>query len=108
MDMHSKLPHLITHWPREFDASGQFTFNAPDVMAGRWNGISEQFVDGQGTESLSKAKVTLEADVSEGDFLYWGESDAGDPRNVPGAEEVRRFIKVPDLRSNDFLRRAFL
>lgn len=104
-----KLHHEITVWRQTVGDYGAIDYERDDEpMAGRWNETSELFMDANGREVVSRAKVILEGDVTVGDYLYWGTSTADDPREVSGAFKVRRFQRTPDLNAVQFLRTAFL
>jgi hypothetical protein len=74
----------------------------------RWEDKVEQFRDKSGQETVSRSKVFLAQDVSMDGYLFLGDSSVADPRDVPGANEIRALSKIPDLRSATALRVAYL
>jgi len=98
----------ITLWVASPDEFGGFTFSAPQALMGRWEERAELYIDSKGQEAVSKAVVFLSADVTVGDFLYHGESVAADPMQLAGAQQIKQFAKVPDLRNLKNTRMAYL
>ena len=102
------FPQQITYWPTVRTAYG-FSFEEPQVIAGRWEDKAELFINEEGETSTSRAVVYLHSlDVKVGDYLALVESVASDPTGVAGAYRVRSFSKVPNLRANTFLRKAIM
>ncbi len=106
----------IVYWasptPGKF---GTFAYTAPVEITGRWEDRQVLFLDKEGKEITSKSIVYLGQDVDLGGFLYLGTLasiasaiDETHPKNVDGAEEIRGFTKIPNLRATDFERRAFI
>lgn len=107
------LNQIAVYWERlSPDGLGGYTWEDPVEIAVRWENTIEKYVDLNGTERRSQAKVFLDQDVSEGDYLYLGDLDgitsSSLPGNTKGAFQVRRFDKIPDLSGTEFLRRAWL
>ena len=103
-------PQDITHWPTlTKDGLGGFTFAAPVLLKGRWEDKQELFRDKNGEEVLSEAWVYLETDIVIGDYIAENDqTGTPDPTTLQDAHQVRQFIKIPDLRQNDFERKAML
>ena len=83
----------------------------------RWEDKSEQYLDAQGTTRTSSAVVYVPAlpgpaEIVVGGYLWLGvRADLTDevyPRNNPGAGEVMRFEKIPNLKATEFLRTVYL
>jgi hypothetical protein len=83
----------------------------------RWEDKNEEFLDAAGTTRHSNAVVYCPvlpggSEVAVGGFLWLGNrndlTDEAVPRDNPGAYEVRRFDKLPNLRATEFLRTAYL
>jgi len=111
--MNFELNQTAVYWERLTpDGLGGWTWEDPVEIAVRWESIVEKYTDVNGVERRSQAKVFLEQDISEGDYLYLGDLDditSGSlPGNTKGAFQVRRFDKIPDLAGTEFLRRAWL
>lgn len=106
----------IVYWASPSpDKYGGFTYTVPVDIIGRWEDRQEVFFDKEGKELKSKSIVYLGQDVDLGGFLYLGalsdiasSIDETHPRNVDGAEEIRGFSKIPNIKATDFERRAFI
>lgn len=101
---------LITYWAvtgeNEYGAS---SFGAPVLLLGRWEESSQQFRTPQGDDSVSKAVVWVPQDVTIDGYLALDNQTAfSSPDLVNGAEQIRQFTKVPDLRNASSERRAYL
>ena len=98
----------VTHWAATPGDFGSFIFAAPVTVKGRWEEKSELFRTPEGEEEVSKSIVLLACDVNVDDYLFLGESDVADPTSISDTHQVRQFMKTPDLRSVEYLRRAIL
>lgn len=98
----------ITHWEATPSGYGGFDFLPPVSVKGRWQDSIELLRSDSGDSFSSRAKVGLDTDVTEGDYLFLGVSAEADPANVDGAFRVMRFDKTPDLRSIKHRRVAYL
>lgn len=103
-------PQDITVWqPGVNDGFGGFTFPAPTLIKGRWEDKQELFRDAKGEEVLSEAIVYVDTDIVVGTYIAEGDQTAtADPTTLQDAHQVRQFMKIPDLRQNDFERKAML
>lgn len=110
MGLRRKLNDTATTWSVTSDGFGGFTFGSPVTIRCRWEDKSELFRDPTGDEVVSNAVVFLESDVVVGDYLYHGTSTEADPVAAHGslAQRIKQFNKIPDLRSVEQLRKAFL
>ena len=114
------LKQTAVYWPltsidsagTDFDNYGQPTVTTPMEISVRWEDKAEEFLDSLGTRRLSNAVVYVSQDVDVGGILMLGELtnivDSVDIKENPGAWEIRRFDKVPNIRATEFLRTAFL
>ena len=100
-------PEKITHWTTIPDGYGGFTFSAPVVLEGKWEDIAELFTNENGETETSEAIVYLDTDVSNGDYLFQGESEQVDPTSV-SSHRVKRFRRVTDIRRASTERKAWL
>lgn len=106
----------IIYWANPVtDGYGGSTYTTPVDIKGRWVDKQVNFIDVAGRELMSKSVIYLGQDVSMGGFLYLGslndlDSSVDDthPKNVDGAEEIRGFTKIPNLKADDFERKAFI
>lgn len=115
------LKQKAVYWPLEsVDSSGDDfnKFGQPQVSVDpiqitcRWEDSIEEFIDNDGTPQVSRALVYTSQDVEVGGILMLGELiDIIDPINIKensGAWEIRRFDKLPNLKTTEFLRTAYL
>lgn len=103
---------FITHWAvgATKDKFGNPVFSSPVVLKGRWEDVNELFVDIDGNELVSNAKIFLGTDVTTGDYLMNRSFESGetDPTVTGGAFRIRKFNKTPDLKGRQFERVAFV
>lgn len=102
------LQQAVTHWTVVENGFGGFTYGAPKLIKGKWEEKSVIFISTKGVEQVSRAVVYLNADVAEQDYIFLGNSSALDPTMEPGALQVQKFHKTPDLRFVNYERKAFL
>lgn len=83
----------------------------------RWEDKVEEFVDDMGTIHRSKAMVFVPimwdgTELEVGGYLWLGDrenlTDEIDPQKNKGAREVKRMDILPNIKSNAFLRTAYL
>ena len=102
------------HWTNNgTDGFGKTSFALPVEIKCRWVEKDEMSVDDNGKEFVSKAEIIITQDIARTDYLYLGTlvdiASEADPKNVEGANEVKRFTKVPMIKSTtEFVRKAFL
>jgi len=94
------------------DGYGQPTVGIPIEIKVRWEDVGEEFLDGDGTMQLSRAKVFVDRDVEVGGVLMLGKLDGSvdqaNPKANDGAWEIRRVEKLPTLNAKQFLRTVYL
>jgi len=97
------------------DGYGGKTFADPVEIDCRWEDTLEVISDADGNEIISKSAIYVTQDVDEQGYLYLGtldDLDSGeeaDPTTVEGAHIIKRFDKVPALRTtNEFLRKVYM
>lgn len=100
MSFSRNLKQTITLWRAQagYDAYGKRTYNAPEVISGRWEDWVEIFRDKRGDEVRSRARIFFNQEIGNDDYIYLGESAAADPTTVKDAWEVMGVRKIPDLR----------
>lgn len=83
----------------------------------RWEDVSQEFTDTQGTTRTSNALVYVPllpdgSEVVPGGFLWLGNRsdlvNETNPGKNPGIHEVKRFDKLPTLKATETLRTAYL
>lgn len=103
------LKQKATYWaPTGVDDFGNQTFAAPITLNCRWEGRTELFIDIDGKEQRSAARVYVNQDVLVGGYLFEGVTTVADPKTIKAAREIRDFRKIPNLRATEFERRALL
>ena len=95
------------------DGTGSWTFDAAVEISCRWQDEQKMFTDKEGKLSISQAKVYVDRDMAPGGFLWLGSlnmlpSDHTNPRAIGGAQEIRAWSKLPNLKVTEFLRTATL
>jgi len=110
-----KLKQTAVYWGNpQNDGAGGRTFDSPVEIDVRWEDRHELFIDGSGQEVRSNAVVFVAQDVVMGAYLYLGKlsdlssGEAVDPLTIDNAHEVRGFGKIPDIKAERFLRKAWL
>lgn len=100
----------ITYWaPTGENEYGAPAYGAPVLLRGRWEDSTQQFRTPQGDEAVSKAIIWVPQDVTIDGYLARGDHLAfATPDLVNGAEQVRQFVKIPDLRNASSERRAYV
>jgi len=100
------------YWPRKgFDKFGKPKFDYPQEIKCRWQDTAEEYIDDEGTRQASSAIVFAGFDIKPGDYLKKGKIDMhtpDSPLGEDGAWEVVKFEKLPTLKADNFLRRAYL
>jgi hypothetical protein len=103
------LNQPLTYWGSATDGYGGYTFTDPVVIYGRWEERSELFRTDDGEQLTSRAVVFVDTDVGIGGYLCEGDHSADpDPTVVAGAQQIRQFSKIPDLRRLGYARKAYL
>jgi len=90
------------------DGFGGYTTVAPVALKVRWDDLTEQFIDTEGRETVSNAKVMSGVDLEPGGFLKLALlADLGtnlDPQNNSDVYEIRKFEKIPTILADQFVR----
>lgn len=110
-----QLNQTVVYWGNPAnDGYGGRTFDDPVELDCRWSDKQDLFIDIDGQEKRSEAVVWVESDVVVGGYLYLGDLDdlssaeEADPFEVTNAFEIRRFEKVPSVKADQFVRKAWL
>ena len=112
------LKQKCVYWfpSTRYDNFGRPVVNDPVELSCRWEDITEEAVDNNGTVFLSRSTVYLSADVVPGGVILLGSMDTlgvedsdfpSDPKTA-GALEIRSFSQMPDRKAQKFLRTARL
>jgi len=101
------------YWPTEdVDAFGKPSWGSPVVIKCRWESSRETFINANGDEEVSRAKLIVDRDIEEKSVLLLGTlanvTDQDNPKENDGAWEVRLFMKTPDAKAKRFLREVYL
>ena len=110
MNPSRNLKQTLTYWALStgHNKDGSRKFSTPVEVMGRWEDKQELFVNANGEETQSTAKVFVASDVEIGGWLYLGISTDADPQNVTGTKEIKGFAKIPNLKATAFERKAWL
>jgi hypothetical protein len=105
----SNYTQTATYWaPTTINKFGEQTFETPASISVRWEEKTEMFLDRDtGKELMSKSVVYLKQDVLENGFLYLG-TTALQPSAKEKAFRIKRFDKIPSLKGNKYIRKAWL
>jgi len=89
-----------TYWGTPVQGGfGEPVFGAPQLVKCRWEDITEIFVDMEGIERRSRAKVwTFAALEVEGYIAHGDHTNVTDPTTLDNALSVQRVDNIPDLR----------
>jgi hypothetical protein len=92
------LTQTATYWGWSGgDGYGSRTFLAPVQIDCHWEDAQELFIDKDGRQVVSRAKVFVDRDLDMGGYLLLGASSEADPRSVSGAFEIRQLAKVAGM-----------
>jgi hypothetical protein len=117
-------PETCVYWGNPVsDGEGGFEFDEPIEISCRWQDMQQLISDNNGEQVTSMALVYVTQDLDEQGMLYRGtlsdlettyspENSAGDmvnPRKIEGAYFIKKFEKIPSLKSTtEFIRKAYL
>ena len=97
------------------DAKAALLYATPVEIGCFWKEEMEMIRDSKGREIVSRAKVYVTQDLDEHGMLFHGtladlsQDEESDPRIIPGAYEVKMFLKIPSLHlPNEYNRNAVL
>lgn len=94
------------------DAEGRPAFANPVEILCRWDEEAKMVAGTQTSEVRSSATVIVDRDMSEGDFLKYGEitglASNTDPQSVSDAYEIIAWKKIATLSGTEYVREASL
>lgn len=106
------LVQTAVYWaPGPLDKFGKSAFLAPVQLDCRWEDVSTEQINAEGTRIASKAKVMVSEDVEVGGMLALTDLESlTDPLNprAAGGWEILTFNKTPNMRATEYVRTAFL
>lgn len=104
----SAMKQQMTYWAASGnDGYGGKTFSAPVLLMCRHEIRSDLARNAMGQEVVARSVTWVPSDVAEGGYLALGDQTASaDPTAVSTAQEIVAFIKIPDIRSMEYERRA--
>lgn len=97
----------VTYWGAPVASGyGGTAYAAPIELKARWEDRNDEISTPSGDQIITRSTVFVKQDVEVGGYLYLGSSVDADPLVVAGAQMIRAFIKIPDIRSVEYERRA--
>ena len=103
------------------DDFGNPIFESPAVVKCRWEDVHENFMDDEGNQTVSNAKVYVDQDLQTRGYLrrlkdanersgVREEIEDLDPSPLNNEEvyTIRKFEKLPDRKAKEYLRTAML
>jgi hypothetical protein len=92
------------------DDFGQPEFADPVQVDCRWTQKLKTVLDSQGNEVLANSEVMVDRDMAPGDFLREGVQESDDTNGplAVGAHEIISWEKIPDLKAQEYVRKAYL
>jgi hypothetical protein len=98
VDFTTKLRETATHWPPGGtpDGYGGENSGSPVALTVRWEDKQELFLDVEGEEQMSKAKVFSTVRPEIKGFLALGDH-TGEADPIAGAREIRQIDDTPSL-----------
>lgn len=111
------LNQTAVYWGNPQDnGTGGYTWNDPVEISCRWSEKTEvlQRNNNPDEQFISNAQVFVDQDVEEKGLLYLGSLDdlnsdeETNPEGVVGVFRIVRFDKIPTIKGNRYLRKAYL
>lgn len=103
MNYERMLNQQATLWDNPVsDGYGGFVFDAPVLVACRWEGTNQLVVDSTGREVVSTASVWLPSSVAITDGAVLAEGDftgTPNPYDVAGSRTVKNIALVPNIKN---------
>jgi hypothetical protein len=104
------------YWGNPVKTTFGFTFDDPVEIKCRWEDVTEIDIKITGNIALSKGSVLVTQDLDRFGYLYLGTLDDFDssvdlekPINIPNANIIHRFDKIPMvMKTDEFVRIAWL
>ena len=96
------------HWPvKGTDSHGKPTYEPPIEVLCRWQDSNEMFINSDGSNQMSNAKVFPDRKTAIGGVLLLGKltevHDFDEPKKNDGAFEIMMFRTVPNLKNTENL-----
>ena len=114
MNVKRALKQKIVYWGNPTtDGYGGQTFDAAVEIMGRWEFVQKIFINANGEQQVSGARVYLSQDVDLDGYLYLGALTTIDSAGIPdaqsGAMRIKAFEKSPSVgKSNpDYVRKIW-
>lgn len=94
------------------DASGQPLYDDPVELDCRWEDIHELYLDMNGNDQVTNAKVIVDRDLVVQGQLWLGSledlTSQEHPTENTGSFSIKKFEKIPDRKGKKFARIALL
>ncbi len=104
------LKQDATYWaPGGNDGFGGTIFGAPTPLKVRWEDRTTLFIDVDGKEVRSRARIYIkDIDLELGGYIFLGTSSSTAPESVDTAYEIRDWRRTPNMRATEFERRVLI
>lgn len=104
------LIHLVMHWGARTRGTGGYTYDAIQILEGRWQVKHQLMQGGEGETAVSKARVILTGEAETGGWLRlvpaeeednvqnlraWLETTPTDPADVIEFQELQTYYEDP-------------
>ena len=110
-----KLKQQAVFWPAPVsDGYGKMSFSNPCEIKVRWDDSRELFIDAEGNEKTSSAIIFAADDLELLGYIWLGEFDdlsaeeKADPHLLDTARQILGYERVPTMKADFFVRKAFL
>ncbi len=98
----------------EKDGYGKLTFTAPVEIAVRWESKQELFINQEGKEERSQAKVWAPTAFAMEGYLFLGglddlsSAEKADPQVLASAFMIKGSSNIPDINGNEFVQKVWM
>lgn len=107
--MRIKYIQTLTYWGNpQTDGYGNFSYDAPITMRGRWQDSDALVWDERGQQIRAESEAFVSQAVEPGGYLAVGEHTASDPRDVPEARRIARPSNVFSINGRFRTRKAYM
>lgn len=107
--MRIKYIQTLTYWGNpQSDGYGNFTYDAPVQIKGRWQDSDTLVRDERGQQVRAESEAFVSQTVEPGGYLAVGEHTAANPRDVPEARRIARPSNIFSISGRFRTRKAYM